>query len=175
MQEFEFFSNRLSNNHMPLYYYRNKESLENVIKKVYRAVLQCCENMKAFREKYIELTGISEEDYISLPIHPTTNANSPQLHTERTIFSHIAYLNMVRKYFVDSKTNSKLETRKRYNELFVEHINNYLSLYFNYVSKVCSKRNSIADQLQTIVDEINQAIKNNSNDTTILFQSISLP
>lgn len=175
MQEFEFFSNRLSNNHMPLYYYRNQQSLESVIEKVYLAVLQCCENMKAFREKYIELTGISEEDYISLPIHPTTNANSSQLHTERTIFSHIAYLNLVRKYYVDSNTKSKLETRKSYNKLFVNYINNYLSLYFNYVSKVCSKRDSIANQLQAIVDEIKLAINNNSNDTNVLFQSISLP
>lgn len=174
MQEFEFFSNRLSNKHMPLYLYNNYESLNNVLIKVYTAVMQCCKNMNAFKDKYIELTHISENNYISLPIHPTTNANSSQLHTERTIFSHISYLNIVRRYFIDEETNEKFEVRKKYNKLFVEYIGKYLDLYYNYVSPLCSKRDRIANDLKEIVDEINKAIKNNNNNPNILFQSISI-
>ena len=101
MQEFEFFSNRLSNSNPPLYLCDIKD-MELIINNVRNAVEICCNNMLKFKDKYIESYGISQEEYMSLNIHPITNYNkSPQLHTERVIFSHISYLNNVRLFFIN--------------------------------------------------------------------------
>ena len=175
MQEFEFFSNRLSNSNKPLYLYKSLSDIEVIVNSVYQAVLGCCKNMEEFRIKYINLNGITEEQYLSLPIHPTTNfTHTPQLHTERIIFSHIAYLNNVRLYNLDSAIISDLKRRKEYNKMFVDYINKYLELYSIYIESISTKRNFVANKLKRIVDSINRAIEQGDNDLKILFQSVSL-
>ncbi len=175
MQEFEFFSNRLSNKNKPLYLCKDFSMLKNIVDKVYQAVLGCCKNMELFRQKYIELNKITEEQYLSLPIHPTTNiTHSPQLHTERIIFSHIAYLNNVRLYYLDSAIILDLDKRKEYNEMFVDYIGSYLELYSMYIKSIATKRNLVANQLEGIVNNIKESIKRGDDDLKILFQSISL-
>ena len=175
MQEFEFFSNRLSNDNKSLYLYKDISDIEPIIKDVYNAVSLCCESMLKFREKYIALNGISEAEYLALPIHPTTSSTgSLQLHTERTIFSHIAYLNNVRRYFLDIDVTSSLEIRKEYNKIFVKYIEKYLKLYCEKIRPICAKRTYVAKKLAEKVDNIQRAIRNDSNDPKILFQSISL-
>lgn len=175
MQEFEFFSNRLSNKNRPLYLYKSLAEIEDIVNNVYQAVLGCCKNMELFRQKLIELNEITEEQYLSLPIHPITNiTHSPQLHTERIIFSHIAYLNNVRLYYLDSAIISDVDKRKEYNEMFVDYIGRYLELYSMYIKSISTKRNFVADQLEEIVNNIKKSIKRGDDDLKILFQSISL-
>lgn len=174
MQEFEFFSNRLSNANKALYLYDNKDDIEAVIDMVYNAVNNCCKNMLKFMDRYICLNSIKQREYLSLPIHPTTNRKFPQLHTERTIFSHIAYLNNVRLYYLEKSVVPDLNTRKMYNELFVEYIWKYLNLYYINIKPICDQRVNIADRLKTIISSIRRAIINGSTDTSILFESISL-
>lgn len=174
MQEFEFFSNRLNNNNKPLYLYHDIHKIASVINDVYQAVSNCCENMAAFREEYIRRNNATMADYLSLPIHPITNRNSPQLHTERIIFSHIAYLNNVRLYYLGPTVTPDLTERKEYNKLFVDCIKNYLELYKVQIKPVTTKRALVAHRLERIVKRISTAIRQDSPNLTILFQPISL-
>lgn len=175
MQEFEFFSNRLSNKNKPLYLYQKLDDLKTIIDSVYQAVLGCCKNMDEFRKEFIKLDGITEEKYLKLPIHPTTNkTHSPQLHTERIIFSHTSYLNNVRLYYLNQTVILNLAERKKYNEMFINYINKYLKLYNTYIHPISSKRDLVANQLIEIVNRVLDAINQDSNDLNILFQSVSL-
>ena len=174
MQEYEFFSNRLSNSNKSLYFCQETDDLENSINNVFNAVSLCCQNMNLFRKRYIALTGISAEKYLSLPIHPTTNIrHSPQLHTERIIFSHIAYLNNVRRYFLNKKVTPTLERRKAYNLVFVNAIGKYLDLYATYILPLCQKRSSVYKKLKRIVDNI-KTESQHGNNPLILFQPVSI-
>lgn len=174
MQEFEFFSNRLSNQNQPLYLYKDLSKIKEIIASVCNAVLHCCKNMLDFRVKYIDLHKITDEEYLSLPIHPVTNSHSSQLHTERTIFSHISYLNKVRLYFINSNINPDLEVRKKYNNEFVGFIKKYLSIYYDFIFPLTSIRSHIADKLKEKVNEIQAESKKRNSNVDILFQSISL-
>lgn len=176
MQEFEFFSNRLCNSNKPLYMYKNIDDIEQILDSVYNAVANCCENLILFSEKYMKINNISLEEYLELKIHPRTSiTKSPQLHSERTIFSHIAYLNNVRLYFVDSKVTTNQTERERYNKSFVDYIKKYLDLYYSKIVDITDKRINVANRLREIIKEIDDAIEN-TNDTNraILFKSISL-
>lgn len=174
MQEFEFFSNRLSNDHKALYLYTNLQDIKDILDSVYSAVSCCCTSMIKFRQKYIELNGVTSNEYLSLPIHPTTNrSKSPQLHTERTIFSHIAYLNDVRRYFLDPNVTKSLEKRRAYNLLFVDYIDKYLSLYSDKIKPITRKREWVYNELKDIVNDIRLASKFNGRLKT-QFKSVSL-
>lgn len=175
MQEFEFFSNRLSNNNKSLYLYDDINTIEKIIEGVYNSVLNCCKNMLLFRKKYIELTGVSDNGYLNSYIHPRTNfTHSPQLHTERTIFSHIAYLNNVRRYFTSVEINPDFEKRKKYNKVFVEFIQKYLELYYTHIIPLSSQRKLVADKLKKKTDLIIDTINSGINDKELLFMSISI-
>ena len=175
MQEFEFFSNRLSNTNKALYLYKDLKTIHSIAESVYQAVSRCCQNMIEFSKQYIRNTGCSIEEYIDLDFHPKTNiTKSSQLHTERTIFSHIAYLNNVRLYLLDNNVSPDLNTRKRYNAEFVKMIKQYLDLYYERIIDISSKRRNVADKLDKIVKEIQAEINGNNNNLRILFQSISL-
>lgn len=174
MTEFEFFSNRLSNSNKALYLYTDINQVLTIIDNVYKAVENCSKNMLLFREEYIRRNAVKEEDYEALRIHPrTTHSRSSQLHTERIIFSHIAYLNNVREFFINSVAADFVK-QKRYNELFVTRISNYLDLYNTSIHPISSQRSEVHDGLRRIVDKIQKAISNNSDDAQVLFQSISL-
>lgn len=174
MQEFEFFSNRISNKNQPLYLCKDISEIKAIINSVYDAVLHCCKNMLDFRLKYIDLHKITEEKYLSLPIHPVTNNHSPQLHTERTIFSHISYLNKVRLYFINKNINPDLAVRKKYNDEFVGFISKYLKIYYDLIFPLTSIRSHIAYELNKIINKIQKENNKNNGDVDILFQSISL-
>lgn len=174
MQEFEFFSNRLSNKNKALYLYQNSNDIDCIIKSVYDAVSCCCDNMIEFSKKFIETAEITKDDYLALPIHPrTNNSHTFQLHTERTIFSHIAYLNNVRLYFCDKVINPDLSTRKNYNNMFINHIKNYLDLYFEKIVPLTDQRKKVAEDLYSIIEEIDDSIACNNN-SEMIFKSISL-
>lgn len=174
MQEFEFFSNRLSNKNKPLYLYNDINDIKSIICSVYKAVKQCCKNTDEFRKKYIKLNKISNKEYLSLPIHPTTNTYSSQLHIERTIFSHIAYLNSVRLYFLNKDVIPSLDKRKEYNIVFVDGIKDYLNLYYTYILPLASQRKLVATKLTEKVEKIQYAIKHDMDNILVLFESISL-
>ncbi len=175
MQEFEFYSNRISNNNKALYLYTNIDDIKSILDNVYIAVLNCCKNMQLFRREYMNLSGISAEDYLKLPIHPTTNiTHSHQLHTERTIFSHIAYLNKVRKYFTDKNICDDINDRKNFNKVFVEYIDKYLSLYDTYVLPISSQRSWVAENLKSIINSIKLEMAKTNGKIDIIFKSISL-
>lgn len=174
MSEFEFFSNRLSNQNNCLYLYESKEDIEKIIKSVFSAVATCCENVLLFRKKYIEEYNITDEEYLALPFHPTTNRHSPQLHIERTIFSHVAYLNSVRLYFVDERITCEIDKRKEYNAMFVDYIHKYLTLYANKILPICKNRKFVYYQLIEKVNRIKHEIDRKGDDPKILFDSISL-
>ncbi len=174
MQEFEFFSNRISNKNKPLYLYRTPSEIKSIIDSVCMAVKRCCENMLDFKNEYIKLNNITEQEYLNLPIHPVTNfSKTPQLHTERTIFSHIAYLNHVRSYFLDERIISDMKKRKQFNKMFVDSIAEYLKIYYDLILPLTSARQKVAESLKSIVDKIKIAIENDSEDINIIFQSIS--
>lgn len=175
MQEFEFFSNRIDNECKALYLYNNIDDIVSVVSRVYTAVEHCCNNMLDFRIKYMELYEVSEADYLKLPLHPTTNKHSSQLYTERTIFSHIAYLNNVRRYFLDKSITPDIDRRKQYNKEFVKHIGNYFELYNTIIHPISSARELVAQKLGEKLKDVQQAIDSDSNDLNRLFQSISLP
>lgn len=174
MSEFEFFSNRLSNQNSCLYLYESVEDIENIIKNVFSAVATCCENILLFGKKYITDYKITKEKYLTLRFHPTTNRQSPQLHIERTIFSHIAYLNNVRLYFIDERITKDIEERKKYNAMFVNYICKYLTLYFKKIMPICQSRKSVYEKLMKKTVEIQSEIKKGGNNLKILFESISL-
>lgn len=174
MQEFEFFSNRLSNNNMCLYLYHSVDDISSVIKCVLEAVSKCCNNMLDFKRAYINSHKSRKNKYLTLPFHPTTVNHSSQLHSERIIFSHIAYLNNVRLYYLDERTTPDLDNRKMFNKMFVEHINEYLELYKKKILPICVRRQKVATELSEIVRTIQKAIDGGSEDLEIIFQSISI-
>ena len=172
MHEFEFFSNRISNSHNCLYLNDSINEIDTIITEVYNAVSRCCDNSNKLRKKYKKALNINDDEYLSLPIHPITYRSSPQLHTERIIFSHIAYLNRVRLYFVNKNVTNEFEKRKIYNTLFVNHIKNYLTLYGGKILPIYAHRERIYNELFEIVKDIEKAT--NNNDVDIMFKSISL-
>lgn len=172
-QEFEFFSNRICNSNNCLYLYNSIDEIDKIIKDVYDAVSCCCDNLNELRAKYIDTNNITNEEYLKLWIHPTTYfKNSHQLHEERIIFSHIAYLNRVRLYFVDEKISDNLEKRKKYNEVFVRHISSYLELFKDKILPITSQREKVYTSLLKLVEQIESAQK--ENDINEMFKSIDM-
>lgn len=172
MQEFEFYSNRIKQNNFSLYLYDDIAEIENIIDSVYNSVAHCVENMQEFMNRYIEAKKISLDEYIKLPIHPIMKRGGSQFHTERVIFSHIAYLNNVREYFIYKA--KKINEKRQYNNLFVKMIKKYLDLYDNSIRTICDVRADVADGLREIVNKIEEENKNTNADEKILFKSISL-
>ena len=154
MDDFEFFSNRISNSNPSLFLIDDVRKADEIISNVYNAVECCCENMVEFCRQYMQIKGIdSYEKYVNLPIHPRTAKRNPQLHTERIIFSHISYLNSCRFFYLH---RAKTEPQKKYiNNTFVNHISNYLDLYFTYIKPINPRRSDIAQGLKDIINRIN--------------------
>ena len=175
MSEFEFFSNRLSNKNKPLYMNGDIRKLRVIMNNVFNAVRNCCRNMICFMNEYMRLTNMKKEQYLRLQIHPKTSNGSYQLHTERIIFSHIAYLNKTRLFFLNRDVAADFDTRKRYNELFVDYISKYLKLYNDYIAPISKARSKVYEELFGIVSAIQNDMNKGKHDSNILFQSIDLP
>lgn len=151
VSEFEFFSVR-KNNKKSLYLTKDLQEMKEMIKKVYNAVECCCKNMVVFREHYMKEKNMNNiKDYIKLHIHPKTNKDNPQMHTERIIFSHIAYLNDCRLYLIKQRRIYK--EKEEINELFIDFIIKYLGLYDKYIKYLNADRNSVAKVLSEKADK----------------------
>lgn len=175
MSEFEFYSNRLSNDNLPIYMYRdNKQAMQRIMHNVFCAVSNCCQNMIAFMGEYIKRYEISQELYLQKDFHPKTKSGSIQLHTERIVFSHITYLNNARLYFINRDITSNMKERREYNILFVDQIKEYLELYRTHILNISNDREQVFIQLKEIVDRIEAEEKKEKPNYRILFKSISL-
>lgn len=167
MSEFEFFSNRISNDYQCLYLLTNIEEMENIIGKVFAAVQNCCLDMVLFSQIYMAKKGLTDyAQYINLPIHPRTYSGKAQLHTERIIFSHISYLNHCRMFHIARMEFE--EEKKKINNMFVDKINQYLSLYINYIQPISNSRKKVAEDLINIIKNIKEGTTED-----VIFQSIS--
>ncbi len=168
MQEFEFFSNRSNNANNCLYLCESIQELDRIINEVYLSVLKCCDNSRLMMKKVMrEFHITANDDYLGLPIHPTTRRKSHQLHTERTIFSHIAYLNRVRLFYV--KKTGDIQIKKRFHELFVNYIEKYLQMFAEKIMPICTKRQGVYEKLKTILSEVK-----GTDDPNLMSKSISI-
>lgn len=153
MSEFEFFSNRLSNDNDSLYLLRDISDVEKILQNVHKAVEICCKDMTKFCHVYMEKKGLkNSEEYVELPIHPKTRSGKPQLHTERIIFSHIAYLDHCRRYHLSQA--KVLNEKKEVHKVFVKYILEYLRLYSEYIEPISTGRKKIVEDLQIIIKDI---------------------
>lgn len=149
--QFEFFASKQLKNLSPILSDAkgNIEKLELIISEVYKSVERCCQNIKKFRTKYMELKKIDDMHYLYDKIHPRTRNGNPQLYEERVIFSHIDYLNNCRMILIN-----KNDDYIKYNKLFVEQIKKYFELYKKYIKDVSNQRAELAGNLEKIADKI---------------------
>ena len=123
---------------------------------IYNAVKICCEKMILFKEYYCSHNKTMSGLYINQLFHPRTYKKQPQLHTERVIFSHIAYLEEYRRHVALSSTRISDTDKPTLIQQILFTIGNYLQLYDVYTSKVDKKR-------LTIVQEMKEKLKSATN------------
>lgn len=152
--DFEFFAVRIyGQKEQSLYLLQDADAIETVIKCVQDAVEKCCGRMTEFFRRYVEKKKIKNTvDYIDCRIHPRTNHGNAQLHTERIIFSHIAYLDHCRQYHISKTIDTKLKTKL--NNIFLDGMENYLGSYEKYIKPLNPSRAHIAKKLAEIIESI---------------------
>lgn len=152
--DFEFFSVRYYDSTVEsIYLLDDADKIKSILDDIQRAVEMCCRRMVVFCERYKKVKGIeSNNEYVSCLIHPRTLHNNPQLHTERMIFSHIAYLDYCRLYFVSKMPY--YEKKKDANSLFLNAIEKYLEMYNEYIKPINPNRENIAKELENIVERL---------------------
>jgi hypothetical protein len=170
VSEYEFFSTRLNVDNKSLYLITEKEEMERITNDVFHAVGCCCQNMDEFRIQYSTKKNIRNiNNFLDKKINPrTSNRNKPQLHTERIVFSHIAYMNYCRLYYFNLER--KNENEEWINTLLVDKILDYLTLYKTYILPVTAHRVEVVNQLFEIAMRVKTA--KTSNDRQL---SIELP
>lgn len=143
--QFEFYSVRIDEQHPNLYNINKVEDLEAVLQSVFEKIQVCCEKQIEFARKYMEEYNLDRAKYLTQPFHPRTHSGNPQLHIERVIFSHTEYFNKYRMYL-----NSKRKPEKydKFNEVLLKYIGNYLEVYNDYISRICSDRKGVAKKMQ---------------------------
>lgn len=168
--DFEFFSVRIYGERVEsLYLINSLDTIKKVIEDVQNAVDNCCKRMTEFCKRYVEKKKIENDKYVDSYIHPRTFHGNAQLHTERIIFSHIAYLDHCRRYHV-SKLNDDSELKAELNNVFLDGISNYLDYYEKYIRPLNPSRAYIADGLMKIVENIR-----NSPDEQDWLRPVSYP
>lgn len=152
--DFEFFAVRIyGENEKSLYLVKSLDVIKKVIEDVQNAVENCCRRMTEFCKRYVKEKKIENiNDYIGCYIHPRTNRGNAQLHTERIIFSHIAYLDHCRRYHISKPGNIK--PKAELNNTFLDGIEKYLNYYEEYIKSLSPRRAYIADELLKIVEGI---------------------
>lgn len=153
---FEFYSVRINEKHQNLYCVEELDKLKTILKDVYEKIEICCNKQIEFAEDYIKKYNIDKTKYLSLPFHPRTRLGNPQLHIERVIFSHIAYLNKYRMFLISKKEPKKYD---EFNENLLSTISKYLKLYNRYVLKISDERIEIAKKMQSKIDIANTSNK----------------
>lgn len=90
--------------------------------------------------------------FLNQPFIARTHSNNKQLHEERLVFNHIAYLEVYRRYAIKiRKTN---QDKININKILVESIELYLELYFKYINNIDSQRLDIAKALKSKIETI---------------------
>ncbi len=173
LQEFEFYSNRIDQNNKPLFLCTQLDEVKQIVDQVYACVAKCCDNMLELKNEYMKAFGIQkDEQYINLQFNPrTTKTGRPQLHSERTIFSHISYLNQYRLYIRDAQGYQK--ERYNINKYLVAAIIRYLDLFERKIAPVYADRTIVFKLLKSKASSIYDAINNGSDDDDDLFGSIA--
>lgn len=141
--------------------------MSKILNDVYSSVLKCCDNSRLMMEKIMKEFNITQQKYLELSIHPTTRSKSHQLHTERTIFSHIAYLNQARLFYV--KRAGDIQAKRQYHDLFVDYIEKYLQMFAEKILPICAKRQSVYEKLKKILGEVKD-----TDNPNLMSKSISI-
>lgn len=144
---FEFYSTRVIPLCKSIYCLTEENELKKVLSEVYNQIKTCCDKQDRFRLEYIEKYEIDNQKYLDLPFHSKTNAGNLQLHIERVIFSHIGYLNDYRMYLIKVKPEH-INTIDRFNDLLLQYIDNYLSLYETNIVNISSERKDVAEKMR---------------------------
>lgn len=164
---FEFYSGRYCDKSngapvKPLYQAMSVDELNTLIQPVYDAIAKCCMRSLLFKEEYMKKYGLNVNAYLRQYFHPRTNPRfngcqgtkelegrsfRPQLHIVRVIFSHIAYFDKVREYFLNCN-----DENKEMCECLTVWIKRYLKLYeTNFYSilagTTCNSDNNVYDEL----------------------------
>lgn len=155
--DFEFFSVRYYDSKIQsIYMLDDMDKIKEILDDIQGAVEMCCRRMVIFCNRYKIAKGLtSNNEYVNCLIHPRTYHNNPQLHTERMIFSHIAYLDYCRLYFL-SKTLD-YGKKKSINLIFLDTIKNYLRIYREYIKPINPNREEIAKELEEIAEKISSS------------------
>lgn len=154
VSDFEYYANRLSIDNKALYLLTDIDEMNKGITDVCDAVECSCKNLKKFDETYRNKCDIELVDYLKLPIHPQTKESNPQLHAERIIFTHIAYL----EHFHSDMMKSRPELDKNaINDLIVTSITRYLELYDVYIVPVSLQRKNRAEEIQKRIRKYKKA------------------
>lgn len=143
--QFEFYAVRINDDYPNPYNIVEIKELKEVLHSVFEKIEICCQKQIEFAEDYIEKYDLDNAKYLLLPFHPRTRKGNPQLHIERVLFSHLEYINRYRMYLITKKKPKYDE----FNDILLEYIGNYLSLYNNYILKICADRKEVADILRT--------------------------
>lgn len=147
---FEFFSVRLSKDNRPLFLQSNMEDIVKLIDSVYNSVETCCKNLSCFYREYMKRKN-NEGSLLGAPIHPLTSKRGrPQLHEERIIFSHIAFLNNYRLSLIERD----FENKKQLNQKIVQFIQKYLDLYKKYILPKTRERSALASVLEEKCEKV---------------------
>lgn len=153
--DYEYYSVRLGYT-KSLYLVEDVDKVIKIFSDIYNAVKICCEKMILFKEYYCSHNKTMSGLYINQLFHPRTYKKQPQLHTERVIFSHIAYLEEYRRHVALSSTRISDTDKPTLIQQILFTIGNYLQLYDVYTSKVDKKR-------LTIVQEMKEKLKSATN------------
>lgn len=153
---FEFFACRCMPDSKPIYCETDFTKVKIIMENVLFAVEGCCRNLEQFRVYFMNIKAIDLDDFLQLPFNATTNNGKKQLHEERIIFNHIAYLESYRE-FVLEKANLADEDKIEINRFIVEKIFVYLMLYDEYIFKADSQRSDIKEDLFSKAKKIHQS------------------
>lgn len=165
---FEFFSCRYTKNTYPLFAEKNcrysekynNYNFEYVLKKVYDAVVVCCNRLKKYNSEVIKIqeenggVPLLESDYV----FRSKEDNVGRLHEERIIHWHIRYIDNYRIHIIKDIYPDKIVDM---NERIISYIEKYVQLLrnplFSNMSNVLYKELSAC--IKYIVDQ-------NYNDST---------
>ncbi len=135
---FEFYSMRYSKyGTKPMCCESDNKKLHSLINRVYSEVEICAKKQVWLMKFYTKKHCVSKEKYLNEWFHPRTENFMPQLHIVRTIYDHIAYLDIYREELYEKyKTRTDKMDSDRFrklNDCLIHWIGKYLQLYKSYL------------------------------------------